>query len=139
MGLLIWTAYGVCSSQNMAIQNFAAHVLQEDLALADYGAEASPGRARIRDGLRRTIDQIWGSHGDADFVSRNYHAAIDNMKTGQAYLDSLHPSTESQKQALAAANQAHASRAVIWSSADRIRFLICSQTGRWSSNRFSCP
>jgi hypothetical protein len=107
-GLLIWTAYGVYSSQNLAIQNFAARVLQEDLALADYGPEASPGRVRIREGLKRTLDQIWGPHGDADFVSRNYRAAIDNMRTGQTYLDSLHPSTESQKQALAAANQAHA-------------------------------
>jgi hypothetical protein len=108
-GLLIWTAYGVYSSQNLAIQNFAARVLQEDSALADYGADAAPGRATIREGVKRTIDEIWGAHGDTDFVSRNYEAAIDNLRTGQAYLDSLHPSTESQKQALAAANQAHAS------------------------------
>jgi len=108
-GLLIWTAYGVYSSQNLAVQNFAARVLQEDLALADYGADAAPGRTRLREGLARTIDQIWGRHSDSDFVTRNYHAAIDNLRTGQAYLDSLHPSTESQRQALAVANQAHAS------------------------------
>jgi hypothetical protein len=108
-GLLIWTAYGVYSSQNFAVQNFAARVLQEDLAMADYGADATPGRAILHEGLARTLDQMWGVHSDSDFVSRNMQAAIDNLRTGQAYLDSLRPSTDSQKQALAAANQAHAS------------------------------
>jgi hypothetical protein len=108
-GLLIWTAYGVYSSQNLAVQNFSARVLQEDLALADYGADAAPARASLRKSLERTLDQMWGAHNDSDFVSRNLQAAIDNLRTGQDYLDSLHPSTESQKQALAAANQAHAS------------------------------
>jgi hypothetical protein len=108
-GLLIWTAYGVYSSQNLAVQNFAARVLQEDLALADYGDGAAAARARLRTSLERTIDQMWGAHDDGDFVSRNLQATIDNLRTGQDYLDALHPSTESQKQALAAANQAHAS------------------------------
>jgi hypothetical protein len=108
-GLLIWTAYGVYSNQSLAIQNLATRVLQEDLALRDYGADAAPGRARLHGVLKRTVDQIWGSQSDSDFVSRNYQAAIDNFRTGRAYLESLHPSTESQKQALAAANQAHAS------------------------------
>jgi hypothetical protein len=108
-GLLIWTAYGVYSSQSLAVQNLAAKVLQEDLALADYGADAAPGRASLHESLARTIDQIWASHCDSDFVSRNVEETIDNLRAGQAYLDSLHPSTESQKKALAAANQAHAS------------------------------
>jgi hypothetical protein len=108
-GLLIWTAYGVYSSQNLAVQNLAARVLQEDLAFADYGAGAEPGRARLRASLERTVDQMWGPHDDSDFVSRNLQATIDNLRTGQDLLDALHPSTESQRQALAAANQAHAS------------------------------
>ena len=108
-GLLIWTAYGVFSSQNTAVQNFAARALQEDLALGDYGPEASAGRARLRASLALTINEMWGSRGDADFVTRNYHAAIENLRSGQAFLDSLHPSSDAQKLALAAANQAHGS------------------------------
>jgi hypothetical protein len=109
LGLLIWTAYGVYSTQNTLAQNYAARVLQEDLALADYGVEAAPGRARLRGGLARTLDQIWGDHGDSDFVAGNYQAAIDNLRTGQAYLDSPRPSIDGQRSALAVADQAHAS------------------------------
>jgi hypothetical protein len=108
-GLLIWTAYGVYANQNVAVQNYAVHVLQEYLALTEYGADAAPVQAKLNERLARTIDEMWGSDGDDDFVSRNYQAAIENLRTGQTYLDSLHPSTESQKSALAAANQAHAS------------------------------
>jgi hypothetical protein len=108
-GLLIWTAYGVYSNQNAAVQNFAVRALQEYLALVDYGPDAAPARAKLGERLSRTVDEMWGSQGDADFVSRNYQAAIENLRAGQTYLDALHPSTEQQKSALAAANQAHSS------------------------------
>src|SRR5579872_2396606 len=108
-GLLIWTAYGVYANQNAAVQNFAVHVLQEYLALTEYGADAAPVQAKLNERLARTIEEMWGSNGDDDFVARNYQAAIENLRTGQTYLDSLRPSSESQKSALAAANRAHAS------------------------------
>jgi hypothetical protein len=107
LGLLIWTSYGVYAAQNAAVQNYAARVLQEDMAFADYGPQAAPGRARLREGLYRTMQQMWGSDDD-EFVSRNYKAAIDNLHNGQIYLDSLQPSNDSQRAALAVANQAHA-------------------------------
>src|SRR5208282_5916950 len=69
LGLLIWTSYGVYAGQNAAIQTLAAKVLQLDLALADYGPEAKDVRTQIRQGLGKTIDQIWGStESDANFV-----------------------------------------------------------------------
>ena len=58
-GLLIWTAYGVYSGQNLQIQAVASKVMQLDLALSDYGPEATPIRAELRDGLGKTIDQLW--------------------------------------------------------------------------------
>src|SRR5208337_349854 len=62
LGLLIWTAYGVYAGQNVAIQTLAAKALQLDLALADYGAEAKDARAQLRQGLGKTIDEIWASN-----------------------------------------------------------------------------
>ncbi len=59
MGLLIWTAYGVYTGQNIAIQTLAAKFLQFDLALADYGPEAKDLRVQLRDGLGKTIDAVW--------------------------------------------------------------------------------
>jgi hypothetical protein len=109
LGLMIWTTYGVYSSQNAAVQSFAERVLQEDVALADYGPDAAAARVRIRAGLQRTIDQMWSDRGDSEgFVSRNYRAAIENFRTGQGFLGSLQPSTDAQNTALASAHQAHA-------------------------------
>ena len=47
LGLLIWTAHGVYSGQNTAIQTLAAKVLQLDLALSDYGPEAKDVRVQL--------------------------------------------------------------------------------------------
>src|SRR6516225_8239763 len=48
-GLLIWTAYGVYSGQNAQIQAVALKVMQLDLALTDYGPEATAARAQLRE------------------------------------------------------------------------------------------
>src|ERR1700684_3736746 len=57
LGLLIWTAYGVYSGQNLAVQTLAAKDLQLDLAPADYGPDATPLRTLIREQIGKTIDQ----------------------------------------------------------------------------------
>ena len=77
-GLLIWTAYGVYSGQNLQIQALASKVMQLDLALADYGPEAMPIRAQLRDALGKTIDQVWGAS-----VSDNNFAA-DQLRLGDS-------------------------------------------------------
>jgi hypothetical protein len=103
-GLLIWTAYGVYAGQNTAIQNLAAKVLQLDLALADYGPEADPERTRLRQVLEKSIDQIWGANqNDSVFAANNFKAAIQVMRGREKALASLQPTTDEQKQALAAA------------------------------------
>jgi len=104
LGLLIWTAYGVYAGQNIAIQTLAAKVLQLDFALSDYGPEANDARAQLRQGLGKTIDEIWGSNqSDANFVANNFEAAIQNLRKREASLESFHPSTDAQTQALAVA------------------------------------
>ena len=103
-GLLIWTAYGVYAGQNTAIQNLAAKVLQLDLALVEYGPEANPERTRLRQVLAKSIDQTWAANeSDSIFVANNLKAAIQVMRDRQKALDSLQPSTDEQRQALAAA------------------------------------
>jgi hypothetical protein len=104
LGLLIWTAYGVYAGQNIAIQTLAAKVLQLDLALADYGPEAKDVRAQLRQGIAKTVDEVWGSNeSDANFVANNFAAALHDLRSREAALAALHPSTEEQTQALAAA------------------------------------
>jgi hypothetical protein len=107
LGLLIWTAYGVYSGQNLAVQTLAAKDLQLDLALADYGPDATPLRALIRDQIGKTIDQIWrADSSDLNFVADNFAGAVQNQRSRQAGLEKLHPTTDDQKQALASASSA---------------------------------
>ena len=54
LGLLIWTAYGVYSGQNIAVQTLAAKLLQLDHALIDYGPDADAGRTQLKQDLERT-------------------------------------------------------------------------------------
>jgi hypothetical protein len=106
LGLLIWTAYGVYSGQNTAVQTLAAKLLQLDRALIDYGPDADAGRVQLKQDLAGTIKDIWESdQGAAEFAAHNFAHANDNLRRKQSYLESLTPSTEKQKQALAAALQ----------------------------------
>ena len=106
LGLLIWTAYGVYSTQNVAVQTLAAKILQLDLALRDYGSDAEGGRAQLRQDLAKTVDEIWNAEqGDEEFAARNFSAAIANLRHREGYLQALQPSTDGQRQALASATQ----------------------------------
>jgi hypothetical protein len=104
LGLLIWTSYAVYTAQRTAVQTFAAHVLQLDIALAELGPDAAPARAAFRDEIVRTHDEFWGN-GNADFVARNYSASLANMEARRRFLAALHPATDAQKQALTTAQQ----------------------------------
>ena len=99
LGLLIWTAFGVYSTQKASIQTLAVNGLKFDQALADYGAETVEGRQILRMGLKTTIDEIWGPGYDGDFVIKNYGYALANLKDREAYLDTLKPTTDRQRAA----------------------------------------
>jgi len=59
---------------------------------------------RVRQDLGKTIDEIWGSNqSDADFVANNFAEAIKNLRNREGTLAALHPATDAQTQALAAA------------------------------------
>ena len=107
-GLLIWTAYGVYSGQNLQIQALASKVMQLDLALSDYGPEAMPVRAQLRDALGKTIDQVWGASAERRAISPRTTSPrrLRTCGLGIRRWRGLHPTTDEQKQALAAATSA---------------------------------
>jgi hypothetical protein len=126
LGLLIWTAYGVYAGQNVAIETVAAKVLHLDLALSDYGPEASDVRKQLRQGIEKTINEIWDSdQDDANFVANNFSAALHNLRGREAALATLHPSIDKQTQALAAAKAAVKS---IGDSRFQMSFALASPT-----------
>src|SRR5271163_3951821 len=59
LGLLIWTAFGVFSTQKASIQTLAINALRFDSALLEFGPEADGGREILKAGLQRMITHIW--------------------------------------------------------------------------------
>jgi hypothetical protein len=77
-----------------------------DLALTDYGPEATAGRALLRQDLAKSIDAIWNAdQSDSEFAAHNFAAAINTLRHKAGFLQSLSASTDEQKQALAMAQQ----------------------------------
>ena len=66
-----------------------------------------PIRAELRDALGKTIDQLWHvRQSDDNFAANNFASALENMRARDKALAKLHPTTDDQKQALAAATSA---------------------------------
>ena len=85
-GLLIWTAYGVYSTQQTELQTLAARALEFDLEMRQYGPEADEARNILRTDLVWAHEQFWG-----DDVSRAaaYDASYKAMGSMNKFLDGL--------------------------------------------------
>jgi hypothetical protein len=82
-------------------------VMELDRALADFGPEANPLRAQIREGTAKAIDEVWGaSETDGNFAATNFAAALHNVRAREKALDALQPVTDEQKRVLGAAKSA---------------------------------
>jgi hypothetical protein len=104
LGLLIWTAFSVFTTQQAEAQSLGPMVLELDLALEKYGPEASGGREHLREGLVRSRERFFGDkvHGPRAFT---YEESRANMRGLADYFDGLRPETDAQKQHLATARQ----------------------------------
>ena len=107
LGLLIWTAYGVFSTQKASVQTLAITDLKLDEALQDYGPEAAEGHKILREGIKSTIAEIWGnSDADDEAVIHKYGYARAYLKARIAYLNTLQAASDQQTAAKAEAMQA---------------------------------
>jgi hypothetical protein len=100
LGLLIWTAYGVFSTQQVGLQTIAARALEFDLEMRQYGPEADQGRAILRRDLVWAIEQFWG---DDNSHAAAYDASLKAMADLMNFFNGLKPTTPAQTELLAAA------------------------------------
>ena len=105
LGLLIWTAYGVYSTQQTELQTIAARALEFDLEMRQYGPEGGPGREILRRDLVWAHEQFWG---DDDSRAAAYDASYNAMADMMNFFDGLEPNTPAQTQLLAAARSNYA-------------------------------
>jgi hypothetical protein len=104
-GLLIWTAYGVFSTQQTELQTSAARALEFDLEMRQYGPEADAARSILRTDLVWAHEQFWG---DDTSRAAAYDASYKAMGNLNSFLDGLTPKTPAQTSLLAAARANYA-------------------------------
>ena len=100
LGLLIWTAYGVTQTQKNELQLLAAHALEFDLELKQYGPEADKARDLLRTEMVWAHEQFWG---DEQSKADAFKVSYGNMASMNAFLVGLKPANDMQRQVLAAA------------------------------------
>jgi hypothetical protein len=104
-GLLIWTAYGVYSTQQTELQTIAARALEFDLEMRQFGPAADEARGILRTDLVWAHEQFWG---DDTSRAAAYEASYKAMGNLNQFLDSLEPKTPAQTGLLAAARANYA-------------------------------
>src|SRR5260370_19990995 len=106
LGLLIWTAYGVSTTQQNELNLLSARALEYNLELKQYGPEANHGRELLRTDLIWAHEQFWG---EGDAQAQAYDASYANMSSVSTFLGGLKPETDMQRQLLGAAGAHYAS------------------------------
>jgi hypothetical protein len=96
-GLLIWTAFGVFSTQKTELQVMAANALEFNQETREYGPEAAHARALMLQDLEWAHKQLWG---DDQMKTTAMKASVQNMDSLSVVLDHLEPTTEGQKSLL---------------------------------------
>jgi hypothetical protein len=102
LGLLVYTAFTVYSTQQSEAQGLGPVVIELDDLLEQYGPEALRGRVGLREALGRSRRRFFGDpeHGPQAHTFEETRATMHWMNT---YFDSLHPETERQRQLLVSA------------------------------------
>ncbi len=99
LGLLVFTAFSVFTTQQSEAYSLGPVVADIDLALEQYGPEGAVGRAGLRASLQRSRDRFFGAAGQGP---RPF--TFEEMKTIFAgldgYFDSLEPATDRQRRLL---------------------------------------
>ena len=103
LGTLIGTSFAFFGGQKTALESLSANIIELDQALAQYGPETKPARDKLKAAVEGAYNTFWGD-GDADASRLNVSYPIAAGQATKAFLASLTPTTDTQKQALASAN-----------------------------------
>jgi len=104
LGLVIWTSFGVYTTQQSEAHSLGSTILQLDLVLERYGSEAVPGRRGLKEAVGRSRERFWGHAigGPEGFSYRQSRADLGNIED---FFASLRPASDEQHQLLASAKQ----------------------------------
>jgi hypothetical protein len=103
LGTLIGTSFAFFGAQKTNVEMLSAQIIELDQALAQYGPETKVAREKLRESAQKAYDAFWGG-GEPDPAILSVAGPIAAFAGTKAFLGTLNPTTEAQKQALAAAN-----------------------------------
>ena len=103
LGTLVGSAYGFYSTQKSEMETFAARAIQLDLALAEFGPETAPQRAKMQETLQGVRDMVWGGNAMPTPQALSVRAPLPHLRELDEYVASLDPKTPAQRQFAAAA------------------------------------
>jgi hypothetical protein len=100
LGLLVWTAFGIFTTQQSEAYSLGPVVADIDLGLEQYGPEGAAGRAGLRASLERSRARFFGVAAPPPFSfqeMKSIFAALDG------YFESLEPRNDRQRRLAAKA------------------------------------
>ena len=99
LGFLVYTAFAIFATQQSEAYSLGPVIADIDLALAQYGPEATGGRAGLRAALRRTRARFFddAEHGPKAFGFQEIQSTFSGL---DGYFDSLAPATDRQRRLL---------------------------------------
>jgi hypothetical protein len=100
LGLLVWTSYGVYTTQVNESQSLGPVMLQLDFALERYGPEARRGRELLHELVLRTREHFWGAGGSSGSL---YAQARQDLLNAAEFFAGLEPANEEQRQLIGTA------------------------------------
>jgi hypothetical protein len=100
LGLLVWTSYGVYTTQTAESQSLGPVILQLDFALEQYGPEARAGRELLRQAVAHARDRLWGGKTGGVAPYAQARADLENIA---AFFAGLKPADDRQRELIAAA------------------------------------
>ena len=103
LGTLVGTSFAFFGTQKTEIETLSSQILLLDQALEQYGPETRPARDRLKQSVQSSYDTFWGG-GDPDPKLLSVVRPLAFGKEAKAYLATLKPETDAQKQAVASAN-----------------------------------
>jgi hypothetical protein len=102
LGLLVYTAFSVFTTQRDEAYSLGPLVAEIDLALEQYGPEAAGGRAGLRAALQRSRVRFFGDakRGPQPFTFEEMRAIYSSQS---GFFDRLKPATDAQRALVATA------------------------------------
>jgi hypothetical protein len=104
LGLVIWTSFGVFTTQQAEAHSLGSTILQLDFVLERYGPEAVQGRRRLKAAVVRTRDRFWGQEKQGPETVSYAQSRMD-LGDIEDFFASLRPASDEQRSCLANAKQ----------------------------------